>query len=170
MNEKLLKEVVHQFSLNPRGIHGIEHWIRVYENGHRLAQETGANIRVLAYFAVLHDCQRVSNAGDRDHGLRAARYARKHRRDIDLSDKEFDLLVEAVSLHTRGCRPEADITVQTCLDADRLDIARTGCIVDQAHLYTEAAISETSRSKNLRFLRARQEQTRGFDARNRKRR
>jgi uncharacterized protein len=81
------------------------------------------------------------------HGERAAAWARKHRKEIDLEDAQFALLVEALACHNRGCDPRADITVQTCLDADRLDIGPTGAIVDAAHLYTEAAKTEAMASR-----------------------
>jgi uncharacterized protein len=153
LTKEFLERIVQQFALNIDGIHGAEHWIRVYENGYRLSRATGANVNVVMWFSVLHDCQRVSNAGDLQHGPRAAAYARRHRKEIDLSEEEFELLVEAITCHTTGCDATADVTVQTCLDADRLDIGRTGCIVDQAWLYTEAAKNETMRSKKARRSR-----------------
>jgi uncharacterized protein len=143
MDRKFLEKVIRQFSLDIHGIHGAEHWIRVHENGFRLAQSTGANTEVILWFALLHDSQRVTNMEDMGHGERAAAWARKHRRDIELDDAQFGLLVEALACHNRGCDPRADITVQTCLDADRLDIGRTGAIVSAAYLYTEAAKRET---------------------------
>jgi uncharacterized protein len=151
MNQTFLERIIHQFSIDVYGIHGSEHWIRVYENGYRLAQLTGADVNVMMWFALLHDCRRVSNSEDQGHGQRAAEYARKHKREIDLDENQFSLLVQALSCHTRGCDYRADITVQTCLDADRLDIVRTGCIVDPAQLFTEAAKDEAI--KNLRRSR-----------------
>jgi uncharacterized protein len=151
LNSELLEKTIHQFTLNIDGIHGAEHWIRVYENGFKLSQMTGANANIVMYFAILHDSQRVSNSEDSQHGPRAAIYAKRHRREIDLDNNEFELLIEAISSHTRGCRTDADISVQTCLDADRLDITRTGCMVNAACLYTEAAKDEAIRINKRRY-------------------
>jgi uncharacterized protein len=147
MNHSFLEKIIHQFSLDVHGIHGPEHWIRVYENGYRLAQLTGPDVNVIMWFFLLHDCRRVTKSEDLGPGQRAADYARKHKREIDLDENEFSLLVQALSCHTRGCDYRADITVQTCLDADRLDIVRTGCMVDPAQLYAEAAKDEAIRNR-----------------------
>jgi hypothetical protein len=47
ISRDLLRKIVDQFGLDIHGIHGTAHWIRVYENGYRLAQSTGANVNVL---------------------------------------------------------------------------------------------------------------------------
>jgi uncharacterized protein len=133
-----LQIILRQFSLDPHGIHGIDHWTRVRENGLRLAASTGADVKVIAWFSLLHDCCRLSNGRDMDHGPRAAAYARQIRGSIDLDDAAFELLVEAVECHTRGCSHSADVTVKTCLDADRLDIGRVGIRPLARFLYTEA--------------------------------
>jgi len=39
-------------------IHGIYHWRTVERNGHYLAQHTGADTKVISYFAHFHDCMR----------------------------------------------------------------------------------------------------------------
>jgi uncharacterized protein len=145
-----LRRIVKRLGIDAYGIHGIEHWIRVYENGYSLAESTGANARVLIWFAVLHDSQRSSDAMDHGHGRRAAEFAKQHRTKIDLENREFELLIEALACHTEGCRPEADITVRTCLDADRLDIGRTGAKPDPAWLYTEAAKEMVIGSRKVR--------------------
>ena len=55
-----------------------------------------------------------------------------------LSDEEFDLLYEACAGHTDG-ETEADITIQTCWDADRLDLGRVGVCPEPSKLCTDAA-------------------------------
>ena len=70
---------------------------------------------------MLHDTQRRNERRDPSHGRRAARYAKSLRGVwFDLSDKEMELLTEALKYHSDGYT-EADITVQVCWDADRLD-------------------------------------------------
>ena len=70
---------------------------------------------------MLHDTQRRNERRDPSHGRRAARYAQPLRGVwFDLSDKEIELLTKALKYHSDGYT-EADITVQVCWDADRLD-------------------------------------------------
>ena len=60
------------------------------------------------------------------HGRRAARYAQSLRGVwFDLSDAEMDLLTEALKHHSDGYT-RADITVQLCWDADRLELGPCG--------------------------------------------
>jgi uncharacterized protein len=121
------------------GSHGLAHWARVLENGLRLAPPTGANVAVVTLFAVFHDCRRRNDGRDPAHGERGALLASELRAEwLDLTDSEMDLLHEACARHTDG-RTEADVTVQTCWDADRLDLPRAGVSVRPERLCTPAA-------------------------------
>ena len=122
--------------------HGLSHWRRVMENGLKLAPETGADEAVIPYFALLHDCCRWDEYEDPLHGPRAASYAKKHRRLIQLDDYQFYLLIRACAGHTHalpGCKASFNNTIATCWDADRLDIGRVGLVVDERYLFTRAA-------------------------------
>ena len=44
---------------------------------------------------------------------------------IHLDNRSFELLYDACKLHTDGLT-DGDITLQTCWDADRLDLGRVG--------------------------------------------
>jgi uncharacterized protein len=125
-----LKPVVHvileDYALPWHGAHGVGHWARVLENGLRLAQETGANIEVVQLFAIFHDSRRVNEGTDDGHGERGADLAAALRgKWFHLPDADFDLLYAACAGHTDG-GTEADITIQTCWDSDRLDLGRVG--------------------------------------------
>src|SRR5262245_1030191 len=121
---QVLQAAKERFALDLRGIHGIRHWTRVRENGHRLARHTGANKQVVDLFAFLHDCCRENDRSDPGHGERAAEFAQTLRGTlIRLSDEDFALLFEAIRDHEVG-RTRADVTVMTCWDADRLDLGR----------------------------------------------
>lgn len=127
-----------EFRLEWQGLHGAPHWVRVRHNGLKLARLTGANPRVIEYFAFLHDVCRESDGHDIGHGSRAARFALTIRAcHIDLGEEEFALLMAAMEGHTVGRRHE-DVTVSTCWDADRLDLARVGIQPDPARLCTAA--------------------------------
>jgi uncharacterized protein len=128
-----------EFRLEWQGLHGAPHWARVRHNGLELARLTGANTRVIEYFAFLHDVCRESDGHDAGHGPRAARFALSIREGyIDLDEEEFALLIAAIEGHTAGGQHE-DVTVSSCWDADRLDLARVEITPDPDRLCTTAA-------------------------------
>ncbi len=135
---ELLQKVLAQYRLDVDGVHGARHWGRVLENGRRLAPLTGADLRVLELFAIFHDACRWHDTMDHDHGPRAAVFVRNLRREIDLEDDAFALLVLACECHTRGPDLPCDQTVLTCLDADRLDIPRVWLPIRPNLLFTAA--------------------------------
>ena len=59
---------------------------------------------------------------------------------FDISDKEMELLTEALKYQSDGYT-EADITVQVCWDADRLDLGRVGIKPAPQRLCTASAKS-----------------------------
>jgi len=135
----LVQHILSEYSLPWDGVHGVSHWARVLENGRRLAGQSGANLAVVELFAVLHDSKRINEAIDDGHGQRGADFARLLRGQyFDLADAQFELLALACIDHTNG-GTEADITVQTCWDADRLDLYRVGIYPRAELLCTEAA-------------------------------
>jgi uncharacterized protein len=135
----IIPTVLEEYRLLWDSDHGVAHWARVLENGLRLAGETGAHIEVVQLFAVFHDSRRVNEFTDPDHGPRGARFARKLRgRLFELPDAEFELLYRACAGHTHE-RTHPDITIQTCWDADRLDLGRVGITPHPSYLGTEAA-------------------------------
>jgi uncharacterized protein len=135
----ILSAVLVEYELPWDGDHGIAHWARVLENGRKLASETGAIIEVVELFAVLHDSRRRNESSDPDHGPRAAAFARRLRGpQLDLPDHEFELLHRACAGHTHE-RTHPDITIQTCWDADRLDLGRVGITPHPARLCTGPA-------------------------------
>lgn len=140
-----LKPIVHavleDYALPWDGTHGVAHWARVLENGLRLANVTGANVEIVQLFAVLHDSRRVNEGTDDGHGRRGAELAASLRDNwFNLSDHDFDLLHFACVHHTDGLT-DGEITVQTCWDADRLDLGRVGISPERKRLCTKAAKS-----------------------------
>jgi len=136
---ELIKAILKSYSLSPNGIHGIKHWARVLENGRRLAAITGANVEVLDLFAVFHDSKRVNDGRDNDHGKRGADFALTLRgRYFDISDEDFQLLHKACSMHTDGFT-NAEVTIQSCWDSDRLDLGRVHKTPKPDKLCTHAA-------------------------------
>jgi uncharacterized protein len=138
-SERLVEVVREQYRLDWEGIHGYPHWVRVRENGRRLAGMTGADSTVVQLFALLHDSRRHNDAWDPKHGPRAAAFVESLNSDhFTLSDAQAELLKLACALHADGLT-EGDITVQTCWDADRLDLGRIWTRPRAELLCTDAA-------------------------------
>ena len=71
--------------------------------------------------------------------MRSSETARALRgRLFDLADHEFRLLYRACAGHTHE-RTHPDVTIQTCWDADRLDLGRVGITPRPGRLCTEVA-------------------------------
>lgn len=135
----ILAAVLRGYALPVFGDHGVAHWARVWENGMRLADATGADREVVALFALFHDARRVTEYNDDGHGLRGSEFARSLRgRLVHLDDARFGLLFEACRLHTDGLTT-GDLTLLACWDADRLDLGRVGISPDPDRLCTAAA-------------------------------
>lgn len=154
LSRELLNAIRVQYALPWRGIHGVTHWARVRETGLRLAARTGADPAVVELFAVLHDARRRNEGVDPGHGGRGADLAATLRGTlVHLSDAAFALLRVACADHTTGTI-EADVTIQTCWDADRLDLGRVGIVPEPARLCTaaakESAMREWAYGRSLR--------------------
>lgn len=134
----LLAKIKTQYRLKWYGTHGVIHWNRVFDNGIKLSKQEGVNTRVIQLFAVFHDACRRNEHWDRNHGKRGAELAVKLREYLPLNDDEFDLLVTACSLHTNTL-DHKNITVQACMDSDRLDLGRVGHYPDHERLCTPMA-------------------------------
>ena len=138
MNLKpLIHRILEDYALPPHGTHGVGHWARVLENGLRLAEATDAKVEVVQLFAIFHDARRVNDGHDDGHGERGADLAAELRHLFTLSDNDFELLYEACAAHTDGLT-EADVTIQVCWDADRLDLGRVGIVPAPMKLCTPA--------------------------------
>jgi len=135
----LIQAIKRQYALKWQGSHGIRHAARVYTNGLRLAEETGAKVEIVKLFAIFHDSRRLNDGVDEDHGFRGAMLAKEFRgKYFELPDDDFELLFTACNCHTTP-QSHVDITVQTCFDADRLDLARLGKMPDPKYLCTDIA-------------------------------
>lgn len=123
--------------VNVAGVHGIDHWNRVYENGQELITPKVKSI-VVGLFAYLHDCCQVNDGENFGHGERAAEFISTLRDYLlkDVSDGDIQLLRTACRLHT-GTVSTGNPTIDACFDADRLDLWRVGIIPDPGRMATE---------------------------------
>lgn len=139
ISKNLIRRIKTGFALDWQGIHGIRHWARVRTNGLRLAELNGAKTEVIELFAFIHDSKRKNENHDPLHGHRAIEFAETLRGSlIFLNDEDFDLLTIACKYHSDGLT-EANITIQTCWDADRLDLGRIGKRPNPQYLCTPEA-------------------------------
>jgi len=128
-----------RYRLNPLGLHGLSHWARVLDNGHRLAEISGGDRQVITLFAIFHDACRINDQVDPGHGSRGADLAGRVLEGTGvISPRQLDLLQEACRRHTDG-ETEGELTLQVCWDADRLDLGRAHITPDPAYLCTPAA-------------------------------
>ena len=129
--------------------------VKRHHNGRLLADTENANLKVVELFCLLHDTQRRNEDRDPEHGSRAADYAQAIRGTLfELNEEEMELLDEALRYHSDGY-VDADITVQVCWDADRLDLGRVGIRPSYHKLCTASAKSE-------RFIEAAYRRSRSF--------
>ena len=139
ISQELIRLIKQTFQLNWQGVHGLPHWARVRVNGLLIARQNGANARVVELFAFLHDVKREAEFNDPDHGVRAAYFVNTLANDLlEINDQEKELLSYACEYHSRGL-VEGDVTIQTCWDADRLDLGRGGLRPSIDKLCTEIA-------------------------------
>lgn len=124
--EKLACE---QFRLHRTSIHGLGHWKQVAENGIVLSAQPGTDNLVVQLFALLHDCRRMDEYTDPEHGHRAAEFALRIRTRYlkALTDKQFEKLHWACTYHNHG-QVHDDPTIGACFDADRLELTRVGIL------------------------------------------
>ena len=159
IDAKLIEILKTRFRLDWNGIHGAAHWSRVRKNGLVLAERTESkvNVRVVELFAFLHDSCRHNDGHDPMHGARAADSITELAEDLPrLSVQEQELLAYACTRHSDGLQ-DAEITVQVCWDADRLDLGRVGYRPDPRRLCTPAArnpeLIEWAYKRSTRTLR-----------------
>ena len=117
--------------------HGVGHWDRVAKFGRMLYQE-GADMNVVLAFAYLHDSERKDNGGDIEHGKRASKLIDTIRKTLlkELTDKQIEQLKRACELHTIEHKT-GDITIDTCFDADRMDLLRVGIMPSADRMATK---------------------------------
>jgi uncharacterized protein len=140
-NAELVNLISGQFKLDIDGDLGISHWRKVLEIGNYLAEETKADIKVVNLFAYLHDAKKENDAYDPEHGRNAGVFVKElfAKNILSLSTEQLDKLVFACQYHADGIVESNDITIQTCWDADRLDLWRVGVMPDKKFLNTDFA-------------------------------
>lgn len=125
-------------------IHGYNHWKNVEKIGHYIADKNGADKEVISAFAFLHDIGRTRESEEAGHGKEAFKIITEQlsKDKLELSADQYRKLLDAVFQHDMANAESDDITVQTCWDADRLDLPRVYIFPDRELLYTKEGKSE----------------------------
>ncbi len=122
--------------IDENSVHGLLHWHQVEFNGLLLSQETLADKTVVRLFALFHDSRRISDGYDEEHGKFGADFARKlFENRFTLDKARLEKLLYACTNHTTELS-SGDATIDTCYDADRLDLGRVGIIPDPDKMAT----------------------------------
>lgn len=141
LSAEIVVDILRGYNLPVNGVHGVSHWGRVLEAGHRIAAQNGADLAVVEYFAVFHDSRRNDEGDDPGHGVRGAALVQEFKFRLGLTEAQLEELRYACRNHTEGAT-DGSITVQTCWDSDRLDLWRVGIRPSMALLCTAAARDE----------------------------
>lgn len=125
-----------------RDTYGFSHGQRVANNCNLLATP-GANRVVMYLFAFLHDTFRNEGESKIEYGVQSSEKLKGMRKVLlkNISDNEFDLLQETFRAHSAKMRT-GNPTIDTCLDANRLDVIRRG-----ADIYVDSQQMATERGK-----------------------
>jgi len=136
----LIALIKSEFKLDWHGIHGANHWARVLHHGKNIAQIRKGDLLVVELFGFLHDSCRLAEGRDPLHGERAAEFAYGIHGDyFHLQSLQLDYLCYALRHHSGG-DVSTNATIQTCWDADRLDLGRVGIYPSPRFLSKEAAL------------------------------
>ncbi len=128
ISREVLQLIRSTFILDWQGIHGLPHWSRVRVNGLQIARNNTADQKVVELFAFLHDVKREVDFNDPEHDPRAAAFIHSLPDTLlNIRPVQKERLEYACYYHSRGLT-EADITIQTCWDADRLDLGGAVCV------------------------------------------
>lgn len=143
MYKELLDLIIKQFKLDIGSDHGFSHWKRVEKIGCYLVKHTQTDPKVVYLFSYLHDSKRENEDYDPKHGRRAGLFIKelygKSINPLAISLGQLNQLVFACEHHSDPGAKSDDITIQTCWDADRLDLWRIGVIPDPFFLNTAIA-------------------------------
>jgi uncharacterized protein len=136
ISDLLVTKLLKEFPLNLHGLHGIGHWARVNSNGQMLAKLYSLNPEILALFSIFHDCRRIDDFSDKNHGLNGADYAKLLRGEFfELRDNDFQVLYKACKYHSLQINC-SNKTIQACWDSDRLDIGRCKVLLNLDYIAT----------------------------------
>ena len=137
--QEIINRILKDATASQKGCHGLRHWDKVAEYARIIAAYENLDEWFLLLFAYFHDCQRLNDWRDLEHGPRAAAYVMGWTPEaIKMSEEDQSRLAFACRHHTQEV-PTDDKTIRACWDCDRLDIGRVGIVVNSRFLFTKTA-------------------------------
>ncbi len=137
--QAIIEQILKDATAFQNGCHGLSHWNTVAAHGRTIALYEDLDAWFLRLFAYFHDCQRLSDGRDPEHGPRAADYVMTWTPEaLEMSEDDQRRLAFACRYHTHE-RQTDDKTIRACWDCDRLDLGRVGIVVNPKFLFTETA-------------------------------
>ncbi len=139
--EKIIKYIEKHMNGYASPDHGLKHWRSVEKLGNYLADINGADKKIVTLFAYMHDLGREHDDEDAEHGKRSALIVQElfDKKIINITPEQYKKLIYACQFHPLEMAQSDDITIQTCWDADRLDLWRVGIEPDPKLLFTKEA-------------------------------
>jgi uncharacterized protein len=139
--EKIIEYIQSRALLFNSPIRGMRHWKSVEKIGMYLCERNNADRELVKMFAYIHDIGRVNEDEDFEHGKRSAEIAKEmvgNKIITGLNEDQLQKLYYACEHHSEADAKSDDITIQTCWDADRLDLWRLRIAPRKELLYTDA--------------------------------
>jgi len=121
--------------------HGESHWLHATNMGLELAREIpDSDLTVIFLFGLLHDCQRLTDGKDPEHGKRASEFVHHLQQSglLSLSEAQLRMLTYACHEHNNPLISD-NPTSGICWDADRLNLWRVKIIPTPKFLSTDPA-------------------------------
>jgi uncharacterized protein len=120
--ESLQKQVQQRMKNDPA--HDFNHVMRVYKNAQKLCKKENANKKLVLSAALLHDIISYpkSDKRSKSSSLKSAEESKKILKKLDFSEKEIQIISEAIRDHSfsQGKTPKT-LEGKILQDADRLD-------------------------------------------------
>jgi len=139
--EKIIEYIKLKARLFNSPIHGIKHWKNVEKIGMYLCERNNADRELVKTFAYIHDIGRLNEDEDFGHGKRSVEIAKEmveNKIITSLDENQLQKLYYACEYHSKEDAKSDDITIQTCWDADRLDLWRLMITPKKELLFTDA--------------------------------
>ncbi len=118
-------EEAKQYYLEADTIHDFDHVLRVYELSKTIGTNEGANWRILATAALLHDaCGAAPGSKERlEHHLASALLAEKVLSERGWDPEDIQAVMHCIRAHRyRGTEAPVSIEAKVLFDADKLDV------------------------------------------------
>lgn len=146
-----IKDIYDQFHLKKSEIHGVNHWSRVYYYGRELSLLHNIDLEIISYFSIIHDCKRLLEHDEADHGINAAIFFDSISDTLNIKEKNKEFIKTACDIHNNGAISDIP-EIAVCLDADRLDLFRVGIHPFNAYLYFEESKNELNKLYIKKFV------------------